>query len=235
MNSLGDERAEYAERWLNQKASPHPWFTRGSQLYQLGIQALDQPVGASTIVGKPTAGWVTRDLEGEGARVEVGWMLVAMAVECWLKGLMLWDRVQNLDAYRSYREAKEDFRRAVPEDLKQLGDFQRSEICAQLSGDLDKCLEDLRRDALEIVSELESLGHRLADLAERAGVEGHSRVLSFLRSMIILGRYPGPKKVSEVPEMNQDEARQQLDSLLDSVFRRFLELETDRPSFLARF
>lgn len=156
--------------WLAQKEF---WFRQGSNLFKSAAHlkaSLDdnEVFDDLLVIGKPAARIVKSHFDGLNfdlhMRQPIPCMLFAMAVECWLKGIIV---AKRLAPHRAKLREAEDGRAQIAYQEEVRGWFL-----------------DLKRKFAK---------HNLLALAEAAGMEVTPRLrkdFRFLSAMITIGRYP---------------------------------------------
>lgn len=224
--------------------SPANWFDKGSDLYETAVLVRDQLTsthyGTTCIVGRPV--WTRCGSSNEEHRLlhreSIAIMLFAMAVECWLKGLLI--RSIPREQSRHWRESAD---RLLDEELA-AGGFEESEWLAKLLEAMNKPEIESALNAQTAASRAENSdrarlvarhgGHNLRKLATsiqcaEAFREDQFEFLDLLSMAIQMGRYPmhnQPKAVIPWAEQGLEVSR--WDDLCETIFTIYMERRFDR-------
>lgn len=200
-------RNRFTERDLYQwLGTPYPWFEKGSDLYEAACllrDCMDVPERDVLYVGEPVATRCTSSEDvtqyGRTRRQIVPAMLFAMAVECWLKGLVV--AAIPRQSSTLWRQLSERIQIPHAEDLPD-DEYLDALLCTLDDPAFQSLLRSVGEHShLENTRAWKSVGplnHNLTRLADAAGVqldEEDREYLKFLTGSISVGRYPAAKSI----------------------------------------
>lgn len=203
------------------------WYAWGSSLYNcariLDAQTDITPFKTS-YVGAVDAANVSDESFLQGEKTRVRDMLIGMAIEDWLKGLILAAGPKVSRAFRQQVSELTDKR------LIELGkteevtfeDIVDAMDSPQIQAVLNEIGAEDRAKAIERVALLRDHKHDLVKIAAAVDfnpplTDSHKKTLRYYSQMIELGRYPALNKPRDLVQVNRNEA---LDEAREELFLR---------------
>lgn len=214
-------------------SSDHLWNEAGSRLFNC-VRVLLAHTNVedfrTTFVGEAEAQNISTDDLIVEKKTRVADMLIGMAIEAWLKGLIvltnnregLGDLIQKMNELTDERSQKMGL--AEEATVHQISD-------AMQTPEIDALFEKISKESKALIlKRFESLKahhrHNLVEMAEAVGFnpplsDGAVWTLRYYSQMIELGRYPSVKKIRHLVGVNDAAA---LESGRKELFRRIHEM-----------
>lgn len=220
-------------------ATPRQWFETGSFLYRDALRARavldDLPAHESTIVGKGVSIFIDHAGLTRSRQEGIAAMLFAFAVECWLKGLAI------LNKYNNICQVETPIKQALKIALLGWNEDDGENLVATIDRFLEseegqKVLAQTRLEKASVMVGVNELlnrhsHHDLVQLAHDAGLKlsispENKDFLKLLSSMNMQGRYPchwKPDRVMPWAGVAGDSER--WSALCDEIYKCYKEHE----------